>query len=57
MVLAVMCCLWNFEAHEVGVMLGQLIASVTGQFSISYNKSDMCVYRGPVLPLLSPLIE
>ncbi len=57
MVLAVMCCLWSFEAHEVGVMLGQLIASVTGQFSISYNKSDMCVYRGPVLPLLSPLIE
>ncbi len=27
------------------------------KFSISYDKSDMCVYRGLVLPLLSPLIE
>lgn len=27
------------------------------KFSISYDKNDMCVYRGPVLTLLSPLIE
>lgn len=31
MVPAVLCCLWIFETHEVEVMSGQLIASVTGQ--------------------------